>query len=63
MGAELLQWLPEGLMTALAAIIWFKLNKIESKQDRILETELRYIDVRLALLEQHCGLTPPPRPV
>lgn len=56
---DLVTWLPTAVGSALGFVLWHKLDKMDSKVDRLFETELREMDARLTVIETHLGIKGP----
>lgn len=59
--AEFQTWLVPTVIGAIGFILWRKLDGLDSKVDLLIQTELRYIDVRISIVEKHLGLDRPAR--
>lgn len=54
-------WLIPAAICAIGAILYKKLDHLDSKVDLLIQTEMRYIDVRISIIEKHLGLERPGR--
>ena len=54
-------WLIPTAIGVIGFILWRKLDGLDSKVDLLIQTELRYIDVRISIVEKHLGLDRPAR--
>jgi len=57
--SEFLKWLVPAILISIGVIVWRKLDSLDGKVDLLMQTELRYIDVRISVIEKHLGLERP----
>lgn len=46
-------WIPTAAIGALGVVLWAKLDTIDKRVSKIMDTELRIMDVRVARIEAH----------